>query len=283
MVSVLWVLLLLSSLAATSLYVTRTHAILSHRGLEFAQAQAAADAAISDTFARLINSDDIRHREIGTPARAWTFDGIPVSIWVTREAGRLDLNTGDNLLLEAIIQSSGIGAVRSQQMIKELRDTQDPGLFAENRVVGDAAMNLSSGVRSLSRAVRLQSVDEIRRFPAWGSENISCLMDSFTVYTGLKGIHATDAGSTIKAALKFAQERNLNVQDWVTTQESQTSAVGERTVFGEVLRIRALARNSNQAIVDLQWVGRITGDPASPILTLHWGTKIAQSDCGDRH
>ncbi len=107
LISVLWVLLLLSALAATTVYVSRTNALLVRRSLQLAQAQAAADAAIVYTLSNLSDEQVSRRGPTDGSARSWQFNGVDVTIMVTNEAGRIDVNAADDDLIYAFLISQG--------------------------------------------------------------------------------------------------------------------------------------------------------------------------------
>jgi len=100
LLSVLWVLLLLSALAEAATYVVRTNAIVTHRSLEVARAQAAADAAIVHTISQLSDEQVDRHPPTNGSGLSWEFEGFTATISVSNEAGRLDANTASSELLK---------------------------------------------------------------------------------------------------------------------------------------------------------------------------------------
>jgi hypothetical protein len=251
----LWVLLLLSALAAAAAYIARTNAILTHRALEIAQAQAATDAAIVDTISRMSDGQVSRHPAIGS-TRDWEFDGVKMVVSAGDEAGRIDVNTADRDLLLAFLYSQGVDEDAAGVMLGQLR-RGEPGANSDASADGNTHGPL-------------QSVDELRRLPAWRNKNVDCWLDSLTVYTGLPGITAADATTKGLQALQWAKAHQLGGHDWIVDPNAASGAAFERSMLGEVLRIVATSSGSPDVVATSEWVGRLTGDARKPILTMRW-------------
>src|SRR4051795_4159695 len=82
LVSVLWLVLLLSGLAATVAYIARVEALLTRRAFDLARLQAAADAAIVSTIASLSDVQVSGGLQVGVTQK-WNFNDIPVTIVVS--------------------------------------------------------------------------------------------------------------------------------------------------------------------------------------------------------
>jgi general secretion pathway protein K len=217
LVTVFWLLMLLSGLAATVAYIARVEALLAHRAFDLARVQAAADAAIVNTISTLSDEQVSRRPKIAVP-QLWEFEGIPVTIVVSREAGRLDLNTANAGPLVAFLQAKGVTANIASSLVDQLRQS--------------------------TRTHPLESVMELRQIPGWRGLDIACWLDSITVYSGQLDVDIRDA---------------------------------PRPVLGEVLRIRASA-STGGTVTTREWIGRVTGDSAKPMLTMQWD-RATRSSC----
>jgi general secretion pathway protein K len=269
---VLWVLLLLSGLAATAMYVARVNAILTHRALEIAQAEAAADAAIVHTISQLSDERVTRHPPInGTPLN-WEFQGYPVAITITNEAGRIDVNSADDILILAFLYSQGVDQNDAQTLLEDLRRWQKSSLapFVNDRAsTAQAVESTQNGLRGRP----LETINELRRIPSWTAQNLDCWTSSLTVNTGLRGISVGDATPRVLQALRWAQEHHLADRDWMPLNTPAGTTPDQRSVLGEVLRITASAAVSSNVQATTQWVGRLTGDRKKPMLTMRWDHK----------
>lgn len=264
LISVLWVVLLLSGLAATATYIARTNATLTHRALDLARAQAAADAQIVAAIAKLSDEQPARRPLIGGGAQSWEFEGFSVAVSITEEAGRIDVNAGSDDLILALLQSEGADQDIAAGLLKELRAWQ-------------GREQLSPG----SRGRPLGSLEELRQIPGWAAHGVDCWMSSLTVYTGLPDVNQADAGTKVLAALQWAQERRLGDRDWIASP-STSALTATRSVLGDVLRIRATASLTHEITTTTEWIGRLTGDRQKPLLTIRWDHDVeaARSACG---
>jgi hypothetical protein len=251
LLSVLWVLLLLSALASTAMYVARINAILTHRALEIAQAQSAADAAIVDSISRLSDRRPSRHPPTDGSSLTWEFDGMRVALSITNEAGRIDVNTADRDLILAFLESQGVPADIATTLMNEVRDPAQ--------------------INNMHYKRALRTTEELRQFPSWKSQPLDCWMESLTVYSGLPGISLVDATPATRAALQWAQVHHLGDHEWASQAPVSTVAPAGQSILGESLRIRATATVGKDVVTTSEWVGRLTGDPRKPMLTMHWG------------
>jgi hypothetical protein len=250
LISVLWVLLLLSGLASAAAFMARTSAILTHKLGELAQAESATDAAIVNAIAMLSDEKTSRHPAVDGQAQVWEFQGFPVSVSISKEAGRIDLNTASDGLIRAFLYSRGIGEDHVVTMLSNLRAYQ----HAEN---GPASVGT------------LRSVEELRQIPSWAVQSVDCWMDSITVYTGLPHVNASDAGTQVTAALKWANDHHVDNRDWVGASITAATNV-DQSLLGEVIRINASTSLDPGISVGGEWIGRLTGDAHQPTLTMKW-------------
>jgi general secretion pathway protein K len=259
LLSVLWILLLLSGLAATAMYVARMNAILTHRELELARGEAAADAAIVDTISRLSDDEVARHPAVDGTMRSWEFDGVAIQITVSNEAGRIDVNAADLRLLSAFLASQGLAPDRVLQLIADVRPAHQSG--------------------QLERP--LETPEELRALGNWKSENLDCWLNSLTVYTGLPGVAPAYASPATLAALQKASGAGAN-DDASAQVQASTPVTAAQSVLGDVLRIRATAATSTEVATTSEWIGRLTGDRRKPMLTMRWDHAVPDevSGCG---
>ena len=257
LISVLWVLLLLSALAASVSYTARTQAILVHRELEIAQTQAAADAGIIASISRLSDAQVDRHPATNGSEQPWQFASAKIGISVSKEAGRIDLNKADKDLLLAFLYSRAVEPDSAAALVDQLHDWQT-----------------TKGA--------LRSVDELKQIPAWKAQPLDCWADGLTVYTALPSVSPNDAGPLVLAALKVAQERHLGGRDWVMPSSSSSGLTTDGSLLGEVLRISSEATTSENVAATSVWVGRLTGDRGHPMLTMSWDHSTAASAAGCR-
>src|ERR1700731_4636629 len=117
LISVLWVLLLLAGLASTVAFMARTNAILTHKLGEFAQAEATVDAAIVNAISMLSDEKSSRHPPIGRQSQTWEFQHVQTTVEISKEAGRIDINTANDELILAFLNSQGVSEARATTLL----------------------------------------------------------------------------------------------------------------------------------------------------------------------
>jgi hypothetical protein len=249
LISVLWVLLLLSGLAGAAAFMARTNAILTHKLGEYAQAESTADAAIVKAVSELSDEKSSRHPPVDGQPQTWDLQGIPVTVSISNEAGRIDVNTADDDLILAFLQSQGLSEETASRLLSDL-----------------------NGLRQASNRTNnmLRTLEELRQIPSWKAQNIDCWADSLTVYTGLPAVGESDAPEPIKEALVWARNHHTNGQSATATTAAAPNFPAGRSVLGEVLRIVAKVSLPTNIRASSEWVGRLTGDVHQPMLTLRW-------------
>jgi general secretion pathway protein K len=262
LVSVLWLLLLLAGLAATVAYVARVEAVLARRSLDLARARAAADAGIVNTISRVSDEQVSRRPQLGV-TESWEFDSVPVSIEVSNEAGRIDVNSASDELLTAFFKAAGLPTEAASNLLRELRAKQgvaSPLVRAPHEQAAFASR--------IPPTSPLGAIDELRRLPAWQTVNLDCWMDSLTVYSGQRDVSLVDAAPGALAAVQWLRTTDPD-QSKDFKPLSVTRTANSRSLVGEVLRIRAVATIGDLSLT-AQWIGRLTGDTARPTLTMYW-------------
>jgi DNA uptake protein ComE-like DNA-binding protein len=257
---VLWVLLLLSALASAAAFMARTNAILAHKLGKFAQTEAAADAAVISAISKLSDEKTSRRPPIDSP-QTWEFQGIPVTVSITEEAGRIDVNTADDDLLLAFFYSEGVTPEQATTLLSDLRKLQG--------VVSGPA---PSG--------RLRTIEELKKVSSWAAQNLDCWSDSLTVYSGLPGVSISDATGRVRAALKWARDHHAESHDDSTTAIAvKPSVPSDRSMLGDVIRIVARVSRAPDISTSSEWVGRLTGDARQPVLTMRWSQQNSVTTC----
>lgn len=249
LISVLWALLLLSGLAGAAAFVARTEAILTHKLGDLARAESATDAAVVNAIAMLSDEKTSRHPPIDGPPQTYDFQGIPVTVSISNEAGRVDVNTADDDLILAFLNSQGILEDRATLMLSDLRK-------AQNVARGPAPPGA------------LRSIEELKQIPSWAQQRIDCWEGSLTVYTGLPNVNSADAPEQVEAAIKWAREHHVGNTDWAAFDLSARNL--DQSLLGDVIRIVARTAPHSGVAVNSEWIGRLTGDAHQPTLTMKW-------------
>ncbi len=182
-VYVLWGVALLSSIAMSLLSTGNVSTHLSRHGLQTAQADMAAEAALSRAVLALLDRrPERRWRVDGTP-QDFTFAGVKMRIAIQDELGRIDLNQADQPLLVGLFRSAGLGAQAASSLVDKVLDWRDanPG----RRVNGAKDRDYrAAGFAYGPRNGPFQSVDELKLVMAMTPELFERVDAALTVYSG---------------------------------------------------------------------------------------------------
>jgi general secretion pathway protein K len=129
LIAVLWMLTLLTIVAAALSLETRSSARIARNMSENAAARAAADAGIQRAILGLESStgaptDPTRFRADGTNY-TWLFANRTVKISVRDEASKIDLNKAPQALLAALFASVGVDPGKAQSLADAMADYID--------------------------------------------------------------------------------------------------------------------------------------------------------------
>src|SRR5688572_1763397 len=126
LIVVLWVLTLLGLMAAALLRESGTETRVAQNLRENAKAEALAEAGLQRAMLGLLDHDD---------ATVWRADGTSYSfplgegaatIQIQSEAGKIDINTASNDIIEALFIAGGISADQAPRLVEAVADFRDP-------------------------------------------------------------------------------------------------------------------------------------------------------------
>lgn len=214
LVLVLWVLTLLTVIAIGLTATQRTETALADNQISAARFRALADAAIAYTILmylmpppELENEDELPWIPNGVPRR-WRFDGQDLTIAVSNETSRIDLNEAPPELLAALLvalevpedEAAAIADAivdwRDEDDLEQLNGAEDGDYEDANRVVGAkdepfAAIEELQQVLGVDRELYLRLAPELTVDA--GGANLDEQFASPAVLAALQGIPLEEA------------------------------------------------------------------------------------------
>jgi general secretion pathway protein K len=128
---VLWMLLLLSLLAASFVSTSRADLEIARNDVESARARALADAGVARAVLALgVNDPAARWHADGTLYR-WAFGGGAITVAIVGEGGKIDLNAAPPEMLASLFRRLGAGDELSQRLTQEALDRRAARLAAQ--------------------------------------------------------------------------------------------------------------------------------------------------------
>ena len=126
LILVIWVVTLLVAIAGSFLYAMRTDARAARNAALIARADALAQAAVARALYEVFkpaNAPEVWKRD--ELPRRWTFDGADVSLRLSDESAKIDINTANNELLKGLFRHAGMSEEDAARLLDAVLDWRD--------------------------------------------------------------------------------------------------------------------------------------------------------------
>jgi len=203
LVVVLWMLALLSVIAGSLVYATRTEVQIAGNLASLAQAEALADAGVARAIMEMQrpkSADPAQWRADGLP-RQWPYQEALLTIAILDESGKIDINTATPQLLVSLFQS--VGAADPEALadaLKDWRDTDDLRSPKGAEKEDYAAAGKTYGPANAA----FESIDELRQVLGMTDDLYQRLERSITVHSYQPGVNTAVAPRQVLLALPGA-------------------------------------------------------------------------------
>ena len=161
-----------------------------------------------------------------------------MGVRLTNENSRIDLNTAEDNLVSAVLQSLGMSASEASERIRNLRRYQGINISDSS----DNGESLDAENIGVAANTPLISVGELARVTGWSfPPTMKCLRNAFTAYTQSHGFDVSAVDPAFKKALMSA---SLNPGQSIQRKASEStlpSSTTQQSAIGDVLRINAVA------------------------------------------
>jgi len=209
LVVVLWMLALLSVIAGSLVYATRTEVQIAGNLASLAQAEALADAGVARAIMEMQrpkSTDPAQWRADGLP-RQWPYREALLTIVILDESGKIDINTATPQLLTSLFQS--VGAADPEALadaLKDWRDTDDLRSPKGAEKEDYAAAGKTYGPANAA----FESVEELRQVLGMTDDLYQRLERSITVHSYQPGVNTAVAPRQVLLALPGATPEQVD-------------------------------------------------------------------------
>ena len=282
LVLVLWVITLLSVIAGNFAFSMRGEAQISRNLLAAAQARALADAGAQRAWFELLKlSTDIRRWRANGLVYETTLDGAVLHVVIQNEAGKIDLNTASDALLQGLFRSAGLDEEQSVALLDAVLDWRD----ADNlrRLHGaEESEYRSAGKSYVPTNAPFETIDELMRVMGMTPELYRKLAPALTVYSRQPGVSTAVAPREVLLAIPGANpemvEQYLLLRESLLATEQQIPEFAGAGAFSSPVMgvptyfVRSEAKMTDGTEFVRQVVARVAHDPKRPVTVLAWGT-----------
>lgn len=201
LVLVIWVVTLLMAIAGAFLYAMRTDARAARNAALIARGEALAQAAVSRTVIELFKPQDgpeVWKREGGV--REWVFDKARVSIRLSNESAKIDVNTANNELLKGLFRYAGMSEDEAARLLDAVLDWRDSDSL--RRPLGaEEAEYAQAGFKGRPANYPFQSTEELQLVLGMTAEVYQRIAPMITVYSRQSGVNPHLAHRSVLLAI----------------------------------------------------------------------------------
>lgn len=278
LILVLWVAALLTVIAGSFAYATRTDMAVLGNNVARARAEAAADAGVHLAAFEAF-------RPITDPQR-WKHDGSEhefrlgeavITVSVLDESAKIDINFGSPLLLKGLLKSVGVSEPDSEKLVDAIQDWRDADTLSRPAGAEEEAYKLS-GLQQKPANAPFQTLEELRLVMGMTPELYRRIEPMITIYSRQPGINLATASREVLLAIPGVAPEQVDayVSARAATQQANQPPppFPPGAGFGAVpnmvgLQVRSSARMADAAF-SRRAIIRIIPDPRRPFAVLSW-------------
>jgi len=292
LMTVLWVLLLLSTMAATLVAIAQTELGVVRNAVDNARVASIADAGIYHAIFGVLDARPNKELRTDGTASRLEFGGGELWISIQDEAGKVDINRAQDTLFRGLFEQVGIDGPRAHELVDRIADFRDQDSLVRLRGAEKddyAALGLPHGPRNEP----FQAIEEIQQVLGLTPEIFQSIEPFITVHSRHRSIDPASAPELVLRAapnLSTAGVDELLVEraemtDGTQSPSSLTTAqqrAGSRGAGG-VYTVRATAILENKATFVREAIISLRRSTESPYRILRWKQSFdrRQSDTGE--
>lgn len=201
LILVIWVVMLLMVIAGSFLYAMRVDATAARNAALVARGDALAQAAVARALIELFKpqgSPEVWRRD--GEARTWDFDGARITVSVSDESAKIDVNTANNELLKGLFLYAGASQEEAVALLDAVLDWRDPDSL--KRAYGaEEADYAKAGLAGRPANYPFQSTEELQLVLGMRAEIYQRIAPMITVYSRQAGVNPHLAGRAVLLAI----------------------------------------------------------------------------------
>ena len=276
---VLWITILLATIAVGMSQDSRTQTLLTRNQLALAKARALADGAVERAMYEHLRPPF--PDKVWFPNGAvhgWEEDGARLAVSVANESGRIDINVAREPLLKGLFYSAaGLKSEDVDRLVDAIQDWKDAD-DAKRLHGAEAPEYRAAGLNYVPANAPFETIEEVQRVLGMTPEIYAKIADLITVHSRQQGIDERVASRSVLLSIPnitpeivdtYIQQRELaranNQQPPPLPQ-----AVGLQSRSEAVLHINATVRMPDGEIFVREVVVQPTGNPKRPLQYLAW-------------
>ena len=259
LIVVLWLVVLLSVMAAGHSRNVRTDTTLAARQVQSAKARALAEAGINHAILEMLAADAGRKLPVDGSLFDIRIGDEVVTIAIRDASGLVDLNGASPELLDAALEACDVGEVARGELVDAILDWRDGDNLRRLHGIEDDDY-VAAGVAWTSRDAPFEAVDELKYLPGMSQARYDCLAPFVTVHSGRGGLNMEYAPPALVAALTGEE---------VPAAEPGADGSGSGPRNG-TFHVYASASGNATTMAAIEAVVRISRASKSPFTIVDW-------------
>lgn len=213
LIGVLWLILLVSLLATSLIFLSKSDGQIAQSAGAFAQAEGWADAGIFLTIRDLSDSQRARNIPVDGTVRSIPIQESNVSVSVQDEAGKIDINFAPKELLQGVFISNGVSQTKGTEL----------------------AEHIDKERKDIGSSIAFQRVEELKRVRGITPEIYKLVAPLLTVYAQSAEVVASVAPEEVLGALPTMDKASVEAALSKRRLAAQTTNgfVSNRSDFSE--------------------------------------------------
>jgi general secretion pathway protein K len=201
LVIVLWVVTLLSLIAASFIYAMRTDVQIVSNSMSITQGQVIADAGVHRAMLELYKPIQVPDRwNPNGEVHEWEYKGAKLRITIMDESGKIDINGATEALLRSLFVSKGVPEEEANTLVDAINDWKDPDILKRLRGAEEPEYK-AAGLTYKPANAPFQAQEELRLVLGMTSARYKLIEDIITVYSRQPGVDAKIASREVLLAI----------------------------------------------------------------------------------
>jgi len=261
LITILWITAFLTVIAGSVSYQARASLSLATNVVAGFKTKHAAEGALLLTVDKLIKRDELQGHVLRNPNFSYKLDDLVVSVEVTDESGKVDINLASVDLIKSLFIAVGVNEQVSSSLADAVADWRDQDYL--KRVDGAEDQDYSArGLLYEAKDDEFDSIDELSLVLGVTPEIFNRVKPYVTVYAQDIGVNTALASEVVKKA----------VQDIIGTSNSEeTSSDYISSTGGLIYTLRAKATDPSGLSTVITSIVRLQrGNTFEPFAILGW-------------
>lgn len=198
---VLWLVALLAVMVGAFAFSARTEHLLGRSAVDAVRAQQAARAGLEYALTRTGSAEDALAWWPDGREHRWQFEGIEVSVFITDELGKVDINMASPQLLTDLIRAVGAEPAEAARIAGAIVDWRDDDDLTQPSGGAETADYAAAGRPYGAKNAPFESVAELQQVLGMSAPLYALLAPNITVYSRNPQPDATFAPAAVLSAL----------------------------------------------------------------------------------